>query len=257
MTHRHRRRHTAVAIFLLLALVATLTACSDDKGAGVPTGPGTKGTWAKGSDTGFSSRSNDDRECAIVSTGRSLSKASWAESASAAPRYSVLITKAIALPEPAGSVLARTDTAINTYYPFSSAGLTQYQDHRTAIRIPDVPADSQYPGRDSRLHWVAVDADGNVVDSKTYNTDDRVPAPFDLAKDPTYGYYRVEVDKGIALPSDSEGTDPRQRYAVSLLPDAWDESTVWLALRGGNQLYKGVLVGMSARDMTPTTDSCK
>ncbi|MBF6271721.1 hypothetical protein, partial [Nocardia farcinica] len=129
MTHR-RRRPAAVVILLLLALVAALTACGDDKSTGVPTGFGTKGTWAeKGSATTVDSEAHDSAKISYTAWKKNRDK----------PSYAIVLTSEIKLPSEFDIVKSQPGLLkgyVSGYSPAVGRGLSQLQDKSVTVTVP-------------------------------------------------------------------------------------------------------------------------
>ncbi|WP_156528101.1 hypothetical protein [Gordonia sp. 852002-50395_SCH5434458] len=231
MTH-HRRRPAAVAIFLLLALVATLTACSDDKGTGVPTGPGTEGAWTeKDSATTVDSEAHDSAKISYTAWKKNRDK----------PSYAIVLTSEIRLPTDFDIVKSQPELLDGTITGYSGVhrGLSQLQDRSVTVTVPEFGESSSYSGTDL---LIAVIDQGGTVTSATrypYPAANR-PESFDLANEPTAGYARVAAasGSGIVIPAEAAGDKPEKAYVSSVLRDAFDDTVVWAMVRGSSSVYR-------------------
>ncbi|MCZ4579423.1 hypothetical protein O4158_10075 [Gordonia amicalis] len=235
MTHRHRRRPAAVAMFLLLALVATLTACGDDKRSGVPTGPGTMGTWAKGSDSTGSAGST-----AEAHDSAKISYTAWKKNRDK-PSYAIVLTSEIKLPSDFDIVKNQPELLDGTITGYSGVhrGLSQLQDRSVTVTVPEFGESSSYS--DTDLLIAVIGQDGSVTSATRYPYPAaNRPKPFDLANDATAGYARVTAasGSGIVIPAEAAGDKPEKAYVSSVLRDAFDDTVVWAMVRGSSSVYK-------------------
>lgn len=233
MTHRHRRRHTAVAMFLLLALVATLTACSEG-GTPLPTGlgAGSDRSSAQGP-VGGSSQAED----AIK-----LRYAAWKGRGQTAPDYAVVLISETQLPSEYSLVKDEPELLSGSVSGYTGVrrGLNQLQDRSVTVTVPIFnQARSDYS--DDALLIATIDQQGALLSSTRYDwpAADR-PEPFDLARKATDGYARVVAAEGsgITIPSAAAGDRPEKVYITSIMGDAFDDKLLWAMVRGSSSVYK-------------------
>lgn len=218
----------AVTAALALALVVSITAiaCS---------GGGDSGTTASGGATGNGSTaaapsSSDGCE---PSNNEYLSRAEWDRSTTSAPSYAVILTRRIALPRS----MPWTDRVLGgtTYHLLGDGfrinyrGLAQFQDHAIGVFQGPEPDDDRTP----TAIVTTVSQDGAIVSTRDYSgADAPLPAGFDLARTTTAGYFHITATDGVSIPAAANGTGDDQAYAEQILPDAFDEHTVWVIMRG-------------------------
>lgn len=234
MTHRHRRRPAAVVLALLLALVAALTACSDDKGSGVPTGPGTKGTWTeKDSATTVDSEAHDSAKISYTAWKKNRDK----------PSYAIVLTSEIKLPSEFDIVKSQPELLEGSVFGYSVAvdrGLSQLQDKSVTVTVP-IFDETTSSYSDDALLIAVIGQDGTVTSATRYQYPaEGRPQPFDLANDATSGYARVTAASGsdISIPAEAAGDRPEKNYVTSVLRDAFDDHLLWVMVRGSSSVYK-------------------
>ena len=121
-------------------------------------------------------------------------------------------------------ITAQSDSGSGTSLP----KITPYQDKNVGVGATNAKA---------KQFWIAVfSPDTKLVSTTPYSDLRDVPKSFDLATAPGKGYFRISAN-GVTIPQAAAGTQPDQHYATVLI-DAFDRSTVWVLLRGGDSLYK-------------------
>lgn len=144
----------------------------------------------------------------------------------ATPRAVIQLEKAYELP-PAVTTALQQCTG-------DRCSLKQYQDKNVGVQI-----NTNTPGVDNVM--VAIyDQNGQLVSFKQYPQSGDVPKSFDLQKDARQGYYRIAT-RDVEIPAEAHGTEDEMNYATWILPDAFDETVIWVLLRGGKYLYKAYL----------------
>ena len=145
-----------------------------------------------------------------------------------------MITDAIELPASMSGLATETQFGGGSVFlsglPYN--GLTQFQDKNIGALV-----------RGEILSLIS--PDGRVLSTTTYTRDtaDRAPKRFDLARNRTSGYYRIEAQQGIEMPTTANGTEKNMVYATSYLADSFDDSIIWLTLRGSSMVYKASFYG--------------
>lgn len=245
----------AIAAFIgiLLVVVISAVACSGgDNDAAAPDS-------ADGSATTAAEDRDDSPGCRRT-TSEHLSYMKW--STQSRPAEILLLIDAYDLPGEFATMATRTDPITTTDYPFAFDGLTQYQDKNIGIYLSEKGSGAYdrngYP--DTVLHGAIVSQNGEIVSSKTYTAAQRrdIPEPFDLAKKATSGYFRVEGKNGIEIPSAAAGDKQYKNNALAVLPDAFDDRVVWVAMRGSAKLFKAALyeVDPGVEAVAPIVGSC-
>lgn len=126
-------------------------------------------------------------------------------------------------------------SSLFTGLPF--LGLTQLQDKTIGVVSHKPYAD----GEESTLAVVDPQS-GDVVGQFDAGNAESAPTRFDLAARYDWGYHRIETSNDqIQLPAASAGTEESMRYAISVMPDVFDEGTYWVLLRGSSDLYRAEL----------------
>ncbi|ACY19874.1 heat shock protein DnaJ domain protein [Gordonia bronchialis DSM 43247] len=215
------------ALALVLVVGITAVACS---------GGGDSGTAASGGDAGNGSTaaapSSGDAGCE-PSNNEYTSRAKWDGSRSTAPSYEVALTRRIALPRSmpwTDRVLGGTDYyRIGDGFRINYRGLAQLQDRSIGVFQGPDPSDASTP----TAIVTTVSQDGAIVSTRDYaGADAPLPAGFDLARTTLAGYFRISAADGVSIPAAATGTEQEQAYAEQILPDAFDEHTVWVIMRG-------------------------
>lgn len=144
----------------------------------------------------------------------------------ATPTTVIQLEKAFALPPTLATALQQCEG--------DRCELRQYQDKNVGVQ-----ANPNTPGVSATM--VAIySPEGQLVSFKQYPLTGDVPEPFDLQKRASQGYYRI-AGGNVEIPAEAHGTQDEMNYATWILPDAFDETVIWVLLRGGKYLYKAYL----------------
>ncbi|GAB05010.1 hypothetical protein GII30_02535 [Gordonia amarae] len=238
-----------VAAALALALVVSITAiaCSaggDDSG-------NTASTTASGNSTGRDGGSTGASSVSCQYTGnRLLDAAKWTYT-DQQPTKALLVDKAIDLPPQFAHLADFTTSSVSG--PGWEEGLVQLQNHDIAVRIINgagIVADRSFGNSwgidEGVLTETVVTPDGTVASTRDLR--EKAPgqyglqAPSDLARGQQLGYYRMQGIDGVTLPAAAAGDETNKYYALSVMADAYQQSTVWLLLRGSSALYRSTIV---------------
>lgn len=217
---------SAVAAVLLVAVIAVIAVAvnSDDSGT-----DNTAAASGEGRVYGPPAPANQEDAACKLRDAELLDTASWTDSqtkdGARQPSGVLMLTKETPLP-PEFSPLAETD---------ADRGITQYQDQ--TVGVIAVPENG---GRADRV-VATVDPDGTVVDVSEYSSEYDMPEPFDLVKQWSYGYYRVEASNGIQIPAAAAGNEVNMNFVTAVLPDSFDSEKFWILLRGSSSLYEAEL----------------
>lgn len=219
------------ALALILVIGITAVACSggsDPRPTAAPNGSGQSTSVASGN------------SACEPSNNASLSKARWRESLSAAPSRVIVLEKKIDLPNryPFGDSLGDVSYfALGQGFKVSYRGLAQFQDRSIGV--------FQGPDTDNLQTLSAsvttVGQDGTIISTRDYTlaTAAQMPTGFDLARTPAVGYFHITTANGVQVPAQANGTKDGQVYAAQLVADAFDQTVVWVILRGeGSAIYK-------------------
>lgn len=145
----------------------------------------------------------------------------------ATPRAVIQLEKAFDLPPAVTTALQQCEG--------DRCALKQYQDKSVGVQInPNTPGVSA-------TMVATYDQSGQLASFKQYELTGDVPKSFDLQKDAVQGYYRIAASSGVEIPATANGTENEMNYATWVLPDAFDETVIWVLLRGGKYLYKAYL----------------
>ncbi len=221
----------AIALVLILLVVIAVAAISGDEDGG-----GAAVTASSLSD-GKSSRGSGE----VIANTR-ISRTAWGKKDSR-PSSAIVLTKETPLPadfDPERSPNGAPCSSSGLYgFPGIGAGLVQYQDKSSGYVLPVLPEGSESRD-DSSLEIAVLDPQGNLVSTTTYTPDDwdTAPEPFDLMKESTKGYARVEATDGISIPAEAAGDEDGKNFATCILPDAFDETLLWVTMRGSSSVYQ-------------------
>ncbi|OBA38997.1 hypothetical protein [Gordonia sp. 852002-51296_SCH5728562-b] len=239
-----------VLVVVIVTVVATSGGAGHDKES---TAAAPSGRPAARNDATF--------ECWVDKTDDNLQFASWNNvpggSDRRQPSRVMMLTRATVLPSQFAQLAAGEDIQWGLGSPVLTGlpvnGITQFQDKRIGVvSSPPVTTND-----DGSATLAIVDQNGTLVSTTTYTDANKAGAPtrFDLARQRlTGGYYRIEAQNGVVIPAAAQGTKQNMVYANTILPDAFDDSTLWLMMRGSSNLYKATLyasndwvaLGMSA-----------
>ena len=211
------------AVVVVLAIAVTAVACSS--------GGGGDTTAAKGP----ASASKSASSCYVYgNSGSTVEALTWRES-EPKPKGYIVLTAQYDLPAEFAPMATRTDFPKQSESN-ANEGLSQNQDRTISVAINNGPETERV---------VHVTQDGQVVSEQTYAFD-AMPTPFDLSKPQTTKmYFQIAPAPGVSIPAGAAGTHRFQEYANALMPDAFDETTMWLLLRGSDKLYKGSVFTLS------------
>lgn len=223
MSHNKFRIAAALAAFAALALPLTACGGSDDSKPSI--GLGTSNISApKG---------------VKVYDGDQYTSAAWGKNEDA-PAYAITLVQEIDLPTEFDVVIDDPDRLEGPITPYHDiqAGLTQYQGGNVGLVVP-----LYNPGNrtETDLLIAVISPEGEVVSTTRYPyAQGGYPIAFDEAETTTSGYARVEAAEGsnIEIPSAAAGNKPGKAYMTSVMPDAVDDKTVWVTLRGSSSIYK-------------------
>lgn len=226
-------RTKLLTVVALLAITFTSAACSSGEGGIGGTTAGSSDSDS-GSSASTSAKASKDDDVAHENTATMLSYAEWDGKK---PVNALHLTEAVELPTAFAGLVDPDWAAKNAY---AAVKLAQYQDKAIGVLFEPgstpTPADGPVP--DSAFARVA--PDGQITGILVGDEDIQRGAQngFDLQRDTDNGYYAVDAEDGIAMPSASAGTKENMRYVSRVLPDAFDDHLVWVVLRGGTAIYK-------------------
>lgn len=242
---RRQKRLTPAlsACTVLITLAAGLTACGSDDMASSESDSGGQPSEQFVAADGSSSPLLDDRAepLCVISPNDKARKASWAD-VDKMPYSAVVLTQQIDLP-PQFDSLKNQDWEFVPEAPFKvQEGLVQYQDRTIGVvkATPELTHWFQYASPGTTLNIATVNSDGQLESQSTYIPEQvyEVPKAHDLANDQIVGgYYRIQANEGIEIPTEAMGIEDEQNFALSILPDV-DKETLWVLLRGSSDLYK-------------------
>lgn len=238
----------AGALTLLLVILAAVIATSSDNGdkADNAAAPGIASNSATASTS---------TNC-WVTTSELLRNTRWSRATT--PGYSLLLTDQIHLPSQFAALKDQTyGFGDHATAPFSiDGGLTQYQDKNVGILRGT--SRKKLGGNDATMDLAIVSPDGALISQRTYTEDERsqIPKKFDLAKDFTTGYHRIEAEQGVTIPAAAAGDEVNKNFATAIMPDAFDKKVLWVLLRGSAALYKASVFNLETPTVTPAADRC-
>ncbi|MFJ7619807.1 hypothetical protein ACIQYZ_13500 [Rhodococcus erythropolis] len=225
-----------VAALLVIAVVAVAASGDDESGqAGSPTTPGR----SQDTSDGDGSTARCDR---IAST--LVEKAEYPKKST--PSVAIVLTDAYAIqPQALAAAMAKIEPSVS-----SDGVLGQQQDKSVYVKyFNNVWA---YPNLDATKAYVSrYSSTGEFLG----HTVGEVPVRFDQQEDQVAGYFRIQTTNGVTIPAEAGGTQTDQQSAIGVLPDAFDEQTVWVLLRGGTSLYKGTVLRFDG-DVPADLDAC-
>ncbi|NMD95000.1 hypothetical protein HF877_06230 [Rhodococcus sp. BL-253-APC-6A1W] len=145
---------------------------------------------------------------------------------------------------------------VNASFPAPNGGLVQYQDKSIGVIMPTSRTNLGTPN--AQMDLAVVDQGGGVVSYTHYVERDgqELPDPFDLGNDQLSGYFRVGAVNGVTIPAVAGGDEDQKAYLTSVLADAFDDSVVWVLVRGSAKLYRASMLWTSLIDDAPDNASC-
>ena len=168
-----------------------------------------------------------------------INDAYWKPGRSSAPRVTLRLDTAYDLPAGVGPIIAATDVDRNCANSVDCR-LAQYRNGNLGLYVWDHGAPD---GQRARL--VVLDKNGTVLSDTRYGNNNDVPLNnLDTRESAVRGYFRVTAD-GVTIPAAANGTEDEMVSTSVVLPDAAEDNTFWVLLRGGDKLYKGSLVAAS------------
>lgn len=229
-------RHIAAAALLLVALAAT--ACGDGNDAAASS--------AQQATTSEGATNEAGPRCESVENAE-VTAARWEKTDKDGPIEFLRLTEEFDLPPQLAGLAdpQRTDTFggnyVNASFPYPNGGLVQYQDKSIGVIMPTKR--TNVGKSDAQMDIAVVGQDGGLVSHTRYvEYDDQVyPKPFDLANKQVSGYFRVGAVNGVEIPAVAAGDKDEKAYLTSVLADAFDDSVVWVLVRGSAKLYKASL----------------
>lgn len=218
-----------VAASVVLALVVAIVIVATTGGDDAPTNAAASSSAAASQQASQSSQSYDADD---------INEAYWGRNGSSTPRLAVRLDAAYDLPDGVGPLVANTSVDLNCVNSVDCQ-LVQYRDRNIGLYVWDRGAPD---GQKARL--VVIGQDGNVVSDKRYDNNNDVPGSFDRAEQAVRGYFHITTDD-VSIPAAAVGTEDGMVSASAIRPDAFQDNTFWVLLRGGTQLYRGSLVAAS------------
>lgn len=243
---RQVRVLSAITAALALVLVVGITAVACSGG-----GDSTPTAASNGSGQSTSTASGNS-SCQPESNTK-LNLAYWKASRSSTPSRVVVLRKKIDLPGqyPFDDKLTVgvSYAALGPDFQVGFRGLTQFRDKSiAAFQGPDI--DNLQA---TSAHVTTISPEGSVLATNVYTIANRPPTGFDLAREGSSGYFRIAGANGVTVPAAAAGTEEGQAYAAQILPDAFEDSTVWVVMKGeGRAVYKATLY--SASDASACTN---
>lgn len=227
----------AVVGVLALTLVISVTAvaCSSDSS--------TSSTASDGSGQSSSAQSSGDSECEVENNSK-LDLAYWKKTRKSTPSRLVVLEKKIDIPGQhtfGANLTSGQYFSLLDSYRVNYRGLTQLQDKSVIVVQGPAASDDRLPS----ATVTTIDEEGAVVSTRDYafSQSADMPKGFDLARTTTNGgYYRVVGSNGVTAPTEAAGTEKDQAYARQILPDAFEDSTIWVVMQGEDRaIYKAKL----------------
>lgn len=233
---------SAVAAILLVAVIAVVAVAvnSDDSGTDNTAAASGEGrVYGPPAPAEPALDENGNRVC-WRGDADDAGKPVWDKKDSKQPQGVLMLTDAYDLPT-SHDQLAELEVGVDgmsslfTGLPF--LGLTQLQD-----KTIGVVSHKPYADWEESTLAVVDPQSGDVVGQFDAGNAESAPTRFDLAARYDWGYHRIETSNDqIQLPAASAGTEDSMRYAISVMPDVFDEGTYWVLLRGSSDLYRAEL----------------
>jgi hypothetical protein len=168
-----------------------------------------------------------------------INDAYWKPGRSSAPRVALRLDAAYDLPDGVGPLVANTGVDLNCANSVDCR-LARYRNGNLGLYVWDRDAPD---GQKARL--VVLDQNGAVLSDKTYDNNNDVPLTnLDTRESAVRGYFRITA-ADVTIPAAANGTEHEMVSTSVVLPDAAEDNTFWVLLRGGDKLYKGSLVAAS------------
>lgn len=239
---RPRRRRTTVApglatIAVTLAAVAACNSTGDSD---------SNNTAATGSSPDAAAASSCQ-----VGTGKEITLAVWNDTQTLGgtqqPAGVLLLDQAYDLPDTIGDRVAEREAAAGSAWMsgafpgYPAEGVVSYADGRVGVIAQPDEADSS-------AELVVLNPNG-TVDSEFDARASRLAPDPSAESTASSGYHRVEAD-GIALPASAAGDETNEYYAIDAVTEG-DPGTVWVLLRGSDQIYSGTLYTAGLEDSQP------
>lgn len=242
----------AAALVLLLVVIVTAVSCSggNDDGSDRSDGKTAGQSSRSAADSSSPSWLNDD----FKPINTDLYPARWtSKSKDKRPKLALQLTKAIDLPAGFSALSKPNPSCVPDTipgYPFNNPmqGIFQLRGGSVALICGEDENGSDKP---VAVHAVTVNKDGQVLGTQTMTrsrTNNQIDGTitldyFDLPKESQdTQYFRVQGSDGITIPAGSTGLTDDMVFVVQALPDAFDESIVWVLLRASDKLYQAKVV---------------